>query len=141
MKIICVDNFGNRAVPDTLIAENVSENYGKFIVTCLKGPHSGNSSILFFKLVDDDYKLYKFEEGGVSIKDEAPIVFCVECIHLESDKRFPPNYDCIHPGNFKVVKGIHGWFSKSSDKKECVQSPSCLNTHNSCVWYQERESK
>jgi hypothetical protein len=60
MKIILVDNFDRENISDVLIAENVDSVYGKKIVDLLnekESPHSEN----FFRLVDDDYKLHKFQ--------------------------------------------------------------------------------
>lgn len=54
MKIIAVDNYKRKNVADVLVAENVHPHYGEFIVESLMLNHS-----LFFKLVDDDYKLWR----------------------------------------------------------------------------------
>ena len=60
MKIVMTDNYARDYVDDVLICENVSHAYGTIIVDCL------NDSITrahdkYFILVDDDYKLVKFE--------------------------------------------------------------------------------
>ena len=59
MKIIQVDNFDRDSVSDTLVAENANEYYGKAIVEFLIDKFSGDTSSSYFRLVPDDYKLYK----------------------------------------------------------------------------------
>ena len=60
MKIIAIDNFNRENVDDMLVAENVNRYYGKLIVDLLNQKFSVNYD-WFYKLVDDDYKLYEFE--------------------------------------------------------------------------------
>jgi hypothetical protein len=63
MKIIKVDNF-DKAGPggdDMIIAENVHEYYGPKIVEWLIEIYSDGYSPDYFRLVEDDYKLRKFE--------------------------------------------------------------------------------
>ncbi len=60
MKIIAIDNFSRENVDDMLVAENVNRYYGKLIVDLLNQKFSVNHD-WFYKLVVDDYKLYKFE--------------------------------------------------------------------------------
>ena len=64
MKIIMVDNF-NREGPghnDKLIVGAVDKWWGETIVSLLNDHHSKDpNNPDFFKLVEDDYKLYKFE--------------------------------------------------------------------------------
>lgn len=60
MKIICEDNFNRDYISDWLVAENVSSIMGKRIVKLLN-EYEGKDSPNFYKLVKDDYKLYKFE--------------------------------------------------------------------------------
>ena len=60
MKIICVDNFGRDFVSDQLIAENVNPYVGAKMVTLLNKAEGSNSPN-FYRCVDDDYKLRKFE--------------------------------------------------------------------------------
>lgn len=60
MKIICKDNFDRETVDDHLVAENVSEYYGNRIVKMLNDKEGENSEN-YYKLVEDGYKLYKFE--------------------------------------------------------------------------------
>lgn len=61
MKIICVDNFDRESRDDSLVCENVNKYMGKQIVEFLIEKFSGNESSDFFRLVEDDYKLYTFE--------------------------------------------------------------------------------
>lgn len=61
MKIICVNNFDNELVSDKIVCENVSKYYGEIILKFLVTEHSSNASSNFYRLVKDDYKLYKFE--------------------------------------------------------------------------------
>jgi len=60
MKIVRVSNFGNESISDMLIAENVDNHYGEEIVRSLNNV-GGNYDPYYFRLVHDDYKLYKFE--------------------------------------------------------------------------------
>jgi len=62
MKIIYVDNFYRDYIPDKLICENVNKYFGKNIVDFLNDKFSGNNLPDLFKLVEDDYELYKFKE-------------------------------------------------------------------------------
>lgn len=59
MKVICVDNFDREFVSDTLVCENTNECYGKMIVELLN-QSAGAESPRYYRLVEDDYKLYKF---------------------------------------------------------------------------------
>jgi hypothetical protein len=60
MKIICVDNYNRENYDDVLIAENVHKGYGKLLVDLLnESPKRGDSD--YFRLVEDDYELYKYE--------------------------------------------------------------------------------
>lgn len=61
MKIICVDNFNRENYDDKLVCENIDKFYGEIVVKPLNDKLSGEYSGSFFKLVDDDYKLYKYE--------------------------------------------------------------------------------
>lgn len=61
MKIIRVDNFNRESVSDSLVAENVSEYYAKIVVKLLNEKLSGCTSPNYYRAVEDDYKLYKFE--------------------------------------------------------------------------------
>ena len=58
MKIIAVDNFDRESVADKLIAENVSEYWGKRIVDALN-EKLHEDSLYYFKLVPDDYVLWR----------------------------------------------------------------------------------
>jgi len=64
MKIICVDNF-NREGPghdDKLVAIVEEPFWGEMIVVLLNTKYDRDpNNPDFFKLVEDDYKLYKFE--------------------------------------------------------------------------------
>lgn len=61
MKIIKVSNFGKESFSDQLIATEVSEYYGKFLVNKLINEFSGDNAPDWFRLVPDDYKLYEFK--------------------------------------------------------------------------------
>ena len=63
MKIIKVDNFNREEVADQLIAENVNEYWGEQLVNALNYVNSSDfHNDAFFRLVEDDYKLW----GGMS---------------------------------------------------------------------------
>lgn len=61
MKIIRVDNFDREGVNDRLVCENVNEYYGLKIAEYLNDRFSGEHSPDFYRLVDDNYKLYVWE--------------------------------------------------------------------------------
>jgi len=61
MKIINVDNFDREWVDDKVVCENVSEYYGGIIVDFLNDRLSGDHSSDFYKLVENDHKLYAWE--------------------------------------------------------------------------------
>ena len=64
MKIIRVDNFNRESRSDSIVCENINEYLGKIITGFLIEKFSGDNSSDFFRLVDDNYKLYKFEPWG-----------------------------------------------------------------------------
>jgi hypothetical protein len=59
MKIICVDNFGREHVADRLVAESVNEYYGTPLVDFLNNRYSGEESSCYYRLVNDDHKLWR----------------------------------------------------------------------------------
>lgn len=59
MKIIGTSNFDNNAVCDILICENIKSEFKELIVDFLNS--GSNHNFYFFKTVEDDYKLHKFE--------------------------------------------------------------------------------
>lgn len=59
MKIIAKDNYDRETVSDRLICENIDKHIGERMVNFLN--ENGRSQFDFFVLVEDDYKLYKFE--------------------------------------------------------------------------------
>ena len=61
MKIICVDNYARETHDDSLVCENVNEFYAKEIVSFLNNKFSGDDSADYYKAVEDDYVLYKYE--------------------------------------------------------------------------------
>lgn len=61
MKIIAVDNFDRENVSDRLIVENLDEVSAKYICKALQAHYGGDHSSVFFKVVENDHKLYKFE--------------------------------------------------------------------------------
>jgi len=59
MKIIKVDNYDRELYDDVLISENIkNEYYGKLIVELLNND-SKRSDSDYFRLVEDDYKLFE----------------------------------------------------------------------------------
>lgn len=60
MKIICVDNYDREMYDDILIAENVDERWGNHIVELLNNDYRKSNGD-YFKFVENDYKLFKFE--------------------------------------------------------------------------------
>lgn len=60
MKIICVDNYDREFRDDILIAINVHPSYGKLLVDTINdSPKRYDGD--FFRLVEDNYELFKFE--------------------------------------------------------------------------------
>ncbi len=57
MKIIRVDNFDRESYSDFLVAEKVLEHYGKIMTDALNSRETEGTSD-FFKLVDDNHKLF-----------------------------------------------------------------------------------
>ena len=60
MKIIAIDNFDRETVSDVLVAESLFEFMGGLITAYLNDACSGSTAPSFYRLVDDDYKLYVF---------------------------------------------------------------------------------
>jgi hypothetical protein len=58
MKIVKVDNFARESIADTLIAENVNEYWGSWIVNRLNENTDENGSN-YFQLFDDNYVLWR----------------------------------------------------------------------------------
>jgi len=62
MKIIATDNQNRDGVDDLLVAENVDDRWAIIIADALnKSLCTSNQSSKFFRAVEDDHKLYKFE--------------------------------------------------------------------------------
>lgn len=61
MKIVRTSNYDLESVSEVLVAENINNAYGIFLRDQLNHRYSGEHAPDFFKLVDDDYVLYKFE--------------------------------------------------------------------------------
>lgn len=61
MKIIMVDNYDREAISDALIATGLNKFYGERIVGFLINTMSGGNSSSFYRLVEDDHKLYEFK--------------------------------------------------------------------------------
>lgn len=61
MKIVAVDNYDREMKNDILVCENVNQRYGNFLTNQLNDKFSGANGDKFFQLVEDNYKLYKFE--------------------------------------------------------------------------------
>ena len=59
MKIIAVDNVSDGS--DILICENVNNLFGKFFTEQLNGAFTLKYASRIYKLVEDDYELYKDE--------------------------------------------------------------------------------
>jgi len=60
MKIIQVDNYDRETISDILIAENVNLINGKETTEFLNKKYSGADSSIYFRLVEDDYKLFVY---------------------------------------------------------------------------------
>lgn len=60
MKIVGKSNYDLDSVDDILIAENVNRYYGEMIVELLKNRAREDDTYYPF-LVEDDYKLYKWQ--------------------------------------------------------------------------------
>lgn len=61
MKIVGVDNYDREIYDDILVCENVKNKYyGNKIVDMLNR-QAENGGETFYKLVEDDYKLFVFE--------------------------------------------------------------------------------
>lgn len=60
MKVIAVDNFARDNVSDRLILQDCTEEVGKRVVK-EHNDKMHECSEWYYKLVDEDYKLYKWE--------------------------------------------------------------------------------
>ena len=58
MKIIKVDNYDRETVSDVLIAENINSHWGGRIIKFLNDKYDSPD---FFRLTEDDYKLYEWK--------------------------------------------------------------------------------
>lgn len=66
MKIICVDNFARETVADTLVAEGItSKEYAECMLNALIAKYSYDSSPYWYRIVEDDYRLWKGMEEFV----------------------------------------------------------------------------
>ena len=62
MKIVRVDNYDRELYNDVLVCENIiNEKLGDIMINALNY-REGRNSEWFYKLVEDDYKLFKFED-------------------------------------------------------------------------------
>lgn len=62
MKIVKADNFDREMYSETLVAQGITYRpYGECMVKALNDKYSGSESQDYYKLVEDDYELYKFE--------------------------------------------------------------------------------
>ncbi len=61
MKIIGVDNFDRENHSDILVAESLNEYYAKTIVEFLNNKYGNEYAPYYFRVVPDNYKLYRFE--------------------------------------------------------------------------------
>ena len=61
MKIIGKDNFDREMISDYLVAEKVMESLGAIMVEALNAKLCSDNAPTFYKLVPDDYELWRFE--------------------------------------------------------------------------------
>lgn len=61
MKILKIDNFNRDWLPDTIIAENVSEYYATKIVDFLNSESGDNWTQDYYRAVDDNYQVRQIE--------------------------------------------------------------------------------
>lgn len=57
MKIVCIDNFDRNDIPDVLICENVNKHIGTYLTEYLNDTFSGSTSLNYYQLKEDSYKL------------------------------------------------------------------------------------
>jgi len=60
MKLIKVDNYNRETFNDILIAEKINEEYTEKIAE-LFNENPNNPECDWYRVVEDDYKLYRFE--------------------------------------------------------------------------------
>lgn len=61
-KIVEVDNFGNESVDDVLICESIPDiTIARFIADKLNEKLSGYSASKYYRVVEQEYELYKFQ--------------------------------------------------------------------------------
>ena len=61
MKVIAVSNFDDDQIDDILVCEAESKYWAGSIAKSLNKTSGGDRSPHFFKVVDDNYVLYKWE--------------------------------------------------------------------------------
>lgn len=61
MKIITTDNFNREGHNEGLVAENVPEYWAHKILAHLRTAYTSEHGELWFEVVPDEHKLYKFE--------------------------------------------------------------------------------
>jgi len=58
MKIILTDNFDRELYPETIICENVTEDFAEFIANSLNKKYCVGNSSFWAKVEKDDYILF-----------------------------------------------------------------------------------
>jgi hypothetical protein len=61
MRVACVSNFDDEMYEESFVTLVVCERMAKVIARVLNSEFSGNHSPCYYRVVEDDYKLYKWE--------------------------------------------------------------------------------
>jgi hypothetical protein len=62
MKIVLCSNFDDPTLDEELVCGDLNDEvYAHTILDCLIERYSGDSAYYYFKLVSDEYELYRFE--------------------------------------------------------------------------------
>jgi hypothetical protein len=61
MKIVAVSNLRKETVDDILICENINRTHGEVATEAFNRQLCGTYGEYFYTLMDDSYKLYKWE--------------------------------------------------------------------------------
>lgn len=59
MKIVCVDNYARESIADRLVAENIALKDEADAICESLNENAGNDSNYFYKVVEDDYRLWR----------------------------------------------------------------------------------
>jgi len=63
MKIIAIDNYDRGNMNEVLVADKVSKIHGDVMTQALNKTFGGPDELLYYKLVEENYKLFEVDHG------------------------------------------------------------------------------